>query len=168
MLDISIQRTVNQFKAVLKGARSPSEAVQRIQAITAELTPADRHALWGWIKDSDPVLAAKLKAVKSLGKPLNLGGILAIESDKTRISLASQWHEDNRQRIQARLPLEIRGESGRITLYQANWDISYWIQKWRAGTLPIFEADRFIPGQLGPLVAVFDDAEAIEPMRRAA
>ena len=161
MLEISIQRTVNQFKAVLKGARSPSEAVQRIQAITAELTPADRQALWGWIREKDPILAAKLKAVKSLGKPLNLGGILAIEADKTRISLASQWYEDNKPLIQARLPLEIRDRSGGISFYQANWDISYWIQKWRTGTLPILDADRFIPGQLGPLVAVFDDTEVV-------
>ena len=161
MLDICIQRTVNQFKAALKGARSPSEAVQRIQTITAELTPEDRQELWGWIREKDPLLAAKLKAIRVLGKPLGLREILAIDFPKARITLACQWYEDNRRRIQAQLPLEIRDSSGRISFYQANWDISYWIQKWRAGTLPILEADRFIPSQLGPLVAVFDDADVM-------
>jgi|GEM_PF-6579911 len=156
-----IEWTLAQLKRALEANPDPSTAIQAIQAITAELAPENRRELWGRIKESDPVLAAKLRAAKSLGEPLNLGGILAVKADKARITLACQWHEDHKPLIQAQLPLEIRGESGGITLYQANWDISYWIQKWRAGTLPILEADRFIPGQLGPLVAVFDDADVM-------
>jgi hypothetical protein len=150
-----------QLRAITEANQDPSESIQKIQAITAELTPEDRQELWGWIRENDPLLAAKLKAIRALGKPLGLREILSIDFPRARITLACQWYEDNRSRIQVRLPLEIRNESGGISLYQANWDISYWIRKWRVGKLSIEDADYFICGQLDPLVAVFDDAQQL-------
>ena len=70
-------------------------------------------------------------------------------------------YEDHKDQIQARLPLEIRDKSGGISLYQANWDIGYWIRKWRGCNLSIEDADYFICGQLDPLVAVFDDSQQL-------
>jgi hypothetical protein len=155
------QRIASQLRAIIEKAQDPSESTQRIQVITADLAPENRQKLWGWIRANDPLLAAKLKAIRALAKPLGLREILAIDFPKSRIILACQWYEDNRDRIQANLPIEVPREPSGISLYQANWDISYWIRKWRGGNLSMEDADYFICGQLDPLVAVFDDAEVM-------
>jgi hypothetical protein len=156
-----LENVAAQLRAITEANQDPSESIQKIQAITADLAPEDRQELWGWIREKDPLLAAKLKAIRALGKLLGLREILAIDFPKARITLACQWYEDNKGRIQAQLPLEIRNGSGGISFYQANWDISYWIQKWRGGKLSIEDADHFICGQLDPLVAAFDDSQQL-------
>ena len=135
--------------------------------LLGQLEQRQKQAFWAWLGANAPNVKKWLMAKggghkkpdHALKNPLKLKDILATEDPKLRVALSCQWYEAHKPLIQSRLPLEVRGESGGITLYQSNWDISYWANKWRAGTLPVSDADRYIPGQLGPLVAVFDDAE---------
>lgn len=73
------------------------------------------------------------------------------------IESAIHWYRANLATIQALLPLEVPKEPYGISLYPANWDITYWIAKWENNLLSEAEAEQYICAQLRPLFAVVRD-----------
>jgi hypothetical protein len=78
--------------------------------------------------------------------------------DKSRIDRACQWYMDNRDLIRTMLPLELRHPNGQsLSLYPANWDITYWVTRWQENRLATSDAEQLICGQLRPLFEVVRD-----------
>lgn len=80
-----------------------------------------------------------------------------MEPSKKTIDRACQWYKANLSTIRALLPLELPRQPYGITLYPANWDITYWINRWESDQLSLADAETYICAQLRPLFDVVRD-----------
>lgn len=73
---------------------------------------------------------------------------------KDRINRACRWYQSNSEAITALLPLRVPTGDNSFSLYPANWDPTYWIQRWDEKRLSVHDAEKMILKQLRPLFPI--------------
>lgn len=69
-----------------------------------------------------------------------------------RIDNAIRWYRENREDIQRLLPLRLPWIDGvGFSIYQENWDITCWCDKWEQKEMSADDAKRLICDQLRPI-----------------